>query len=82
MRMVQNVTSQNFASSSPYSIPHSCFQLSQSTMPKVSGSNTPTATMTVMQTMPTRPLHSTQTMLVMSLERMSWVSVTGRVCIR
>ena len=51
-------------------------------MPKVSGSNTPTTTMTVMQTMPTRPLHSTQTMLVMSLERMSWVSVTGRVCIR
>ena len=39
-------------------------------------------TIPVMQTMPTRPLHSTQTMLVMSLERMSWVSVTGRVCIR
>ena len=28
--------------------------------------------------MPTRPLHSTQTMLVMSLERMSWVSSASR----
>ena len=82
MRMVQNITSQNFAPSSPYSIPHSCFQLSQFTVPRTSASSTPMQTIPVMQTMPTRPLHSTQTMLVMSLERMSWVSVTGRVCIR
>ena len=38
-----NVTSQNFAPSSPYSIPHSCFQLFQSTMPKVSWSITPSS---------------------------------------
>ena len=61
---------------------HSCFQLFQSTMPKVSESITPMLTITVMQTMPTRPLHSTQTMLVRSLERMSWFSLTGSVCIR
>lgn len=51
-------------------------------MPKVSESITPMLTITVMQTMPTRPLHSTQTMLVRSLERMSWFSLTGSVCIR
>ena len=51
-------------------------------MPNVSESNTPMLTMIVMQTMPTSILHSTQTMLVRSFDTMSWVSVTGRVCIR
>ena len=82
MRMVHTIATQNSGPISSYSICHSCFHLSQLNVPRTSASSTPMLTITVMQTTPTRPLHSTQTMLVRSLERMSWVSVTGRVCIR
>ena len=78
----QSRSSQIEAPSCCFSSCHIVRRLFQSSESIIPGSNTPMPTITVMQTMPRRMLTTTHTMLVMSLERMSWVSVTGRVCIR